>query len=588
MGLQFNIDRPKVSDEEIKKNQDFQKLVKQFKEQSIKQAKGDESWWKNKLVRYTTIIAGVTVVCTITYNSLFNKTSQEIKNDKITTSSTTSPPKNKNTTSAIKPAAPKLAKPYTTYTVNANKGGQFVHNNGTKVRVPQNAFVDKEGKTIVGDVTIEYREFHDVGDVIASGIPMAYDSAGIQRHLQTAGMFEVQGIQNGTPVYVAPKKELTIELASSTAKSGFHQYVLDTVSGNWLYLRPDKAMTAEELQASKMEIEAHLVSLNNEIKVVIPKRIDSVKTVFNTRLAQLPKYSAPQKPRTAVQGRPSFKLDGSYDEFPELASFNDVVFEVGTENQNYSKDLHDITWSDVKVSQGPVKGINYLLTLKFRSRIEKLIVYPILNGKDLETANRQYSQRLQDYEQKLEKRETSERQLVAELKQKQESYLAEQNRKQEEYDKERARLAQLIQQRAEEKRNRDMASASTIVKATRIFRLAEFGIYNSDCPHAAPKGQKLSPIFLAGKESAPLLPAHVYLIDHTHQTVFDLPADKGFEVNLDETAEYSFCVFAGEKVFVSTKEKTQTSLEKRSAKFETKEVEGAADNVSQFKTALEL
>lgn len=79
MGLPFNIDRPKVSDEEIKKNQNFDQLVQKFKEQSIKQAKGDESWWKNKYVRYSTIIAGVTVVCTITYNSLFNNQQNEKK-----------------------------------------------------------------------------------------------------------------------------------------------------------------------------------------------------------------------------------------------------------------------------------------------------------------------------------------------------------------------------------------------------------------------------------------------------------------------------------------------------------------------------
>ena len=34
MEPKFNINRPKVSDEEIKKHQDFDKLVKQFKEQS--------------------------------------------------------------------------------------------------------------------------------------------------------------------------------------------------------------------------------------------------------------------------------------------------------------------------------------------------------------------------------------------------------------------------------------------------------------------------------------------------------------------------------------------------------------------------
>src|SRR4051812_14462737 len=88
MGLKFNIDRPKVSDEELKKHQDFNKLVRQFKEQSIKQARGDESWWRNKKVQYTAVIAGITVVCTVTYLSLFQnqQSKQTVTNDKITTS----------------------------------------------------------------------------------------------------------------------------------------------------------------------------------------------------------------------------------------------------------------------------------------------------------------------------------------------------------------------------------------------------------------------------------------------------------------------------------------------------------------------
>ena len=82
MQPKFNIDRPKVSDEEINKNKDFDKLVKQFKEQSINKAKSDNSWWKNNYVRYAAVIAGATVIVTVTYTALFHKPNTE-KNDKI-------------------------------------------------------------------------------------------------------------------------------------------------------------------------------------------------------------------------------------------------------------------------------------------------------------------------------------------------------------------------------------------------------------------------------------------------------------------------------------------------------------------------
>src|SRR3954469_12864186 len=85
----FNIDRPRVSDEEIDKHKDFNQLVKQFKQQSLQKAKQDGRWWKDKKVRYTSVIAGITVICTITYFSILNSQKQKNKeNDKITTQNT--------------------------------------------------------------------------------------------------------------------------------------------------------------------------------------------------------------------------------------------------------------------------------------------------------------------------------------------------------------------------------------------------------------------------------------------------------------------------------------------------------------------
>lgn len=582
MGLPFNIDRPKVSEEEIKKNQNFEQLVQKFKEQSVKQAKGDESWWKNKVVRYSTVIAGVTVVCTITYNSLFNKqtTSQSTKNDYTTTSV-----KNTSVKPRIAPPAPKLAVPSRSFVVNNEKGAQLKHPGGSQIRIPSNSFVDNKGKTIVGDVTIEYREFHNLADVIGSGIPMSYDSAGVQRHLQTAGMFEMNGTQNGQPVFIAPEKELEVTLASQNDKPGFHQYIFDTISGNWRYLRTDQAHTVSKLNPEVLK--ASIASLKSEFEIIIPKKADSVKVQYTQQIKLLPVYTAPLKPRSNDNGRPTFKLEGSYNEFPELAAFNNVLFEVGPENKSYSKELHEITWSDLKISQGPLKGINYLLTLKSRNRSEKLIVYPVLSGKDLEKATSLYSQKLDDYQNRLDAREQNERRLLAELENKQAVYFAEQKQKKAQYDRERLQLQEVLAQRQTENRNNEQNSAALTAKANRIFRIASFGLYNSDCPHPAPSGQLVRPIFVKNSDY-PLRPLHVYLIDHTHQTVFDLPAEQGFAVTVDPKINYSFCVFLTDKVYMCSKEMTGEALKNKSNKFQTKEIEGGLDNSEIFKKSLGL
>src|SRR3954463_4721799 len=102
MSPKFNINRPKVTDDEIRQRQDFGALVEQFKKQSLKKARGDESWWKNRKITYTAAIAGITVLCTITLQALKSKQPKAsiAKHDKINTPL----PKNTTTTFIHPPA----------------------------------------------------------------------------------------------------------------------------------------------------------------------------------------------------------------------------------------------------------------------------------------------------------------------------------------------------------------------------------------------------------------------------------------------------------------------------------------------------
>jgi len=77
MEPKFNLNRPKVSDDEINKHKDFDKLVKQFKQQSIQKAKSDSNFLKNKKATYATVIAGLAVICTVNYFTVFKKTKKK-------------------------------------------------------------------------------------------------------------------------------------------------------------------------------------------------------------------------------------------------------------------------------------------------------------------------------------------------------------------------------------------------------------------------------------------------------------------------------------------------------------------------------
>lgn len=584
MEPKFNIDRPKISDEEINKRKDFDRLVKEFKERSLKQAQGDESWRGNKKIRYSTVIAGATVICTVTLFALLTTK----KTSSNTHETLTTPIVQKKTTAARKAfvSAPSasLRIPYSSYRVSGAKGGSITHQ-GSKIKVPAGSFVSKSGEDIVGDVTIEYREFHDPADIVVSGIPMAYDSAGHKYNLESAGMFDIRGSYNGEPVFIKPDKQLDVTLASASSENRFNQYFLDTVARNWQYLKRDHAIPVKnpEHRPQAAPVPARLAALKNNIEVVIPRRVDSVKTVYTRRVAQLPRPKEPLKPVASTKGKPTFKLDGSHHEFPELSAFNNVIFEVGPENTNYTKEFHSITWSDVKMGQGPDKGRNYYLTLSYRSRTERLIVYPVLSGADLEKANGIYAEKLASYEQLAKKRQADEKRLMDELAAKQQIYLADLKKKQEAYDLELAKL------RA--KQQNDMAASfdlmSATMKATRLFSISQFGIYNSDCPHSALPAGGITPRFvLAGKQE--VVPDHLYLVDHNSRSVFNLNKSNGFQMNVNGDNAYSICVFIQNRLFLCNKDAFKTATANKGSTFVLTPLPGTANNLVDFKNALEI
>ena len=591
MEPKFNIDRPKVGEEEIRKHQNFEELVKQFKKQSLKQARGDESWRKSKVIRYTAVIAGITVVCTVTLLALLSNEKTKKPNETLITKRTSPTSKNTNAAAFIAPPASKLRIGYNHYTVSNSKGGEIKHPNSSKIKIPKNSFMDKAGRDIVGDVTIEYREFHDAGDIILSGIPMAYDSSGHKFNLETAGMFEIKGSQNGEPVFIKPDKKVEVELASTIKDDRFNQYFLDTVAKNWKYLKRDALSPLNRHQSANksdsVKSSTKLLALKQQVERVIPKKIDSIKVVYVKKLARLPKYNEPRKPKVAQPTkRPTFRLDGSYDEFPELAAFNDVVFELGPENTNYTKDLLDITWSDVKISQGPIKGENYWLTLSYRNRVEKITVYPTLSGKDLEKATQQYTEKFAEYQQLVKKRNDDEKFLLEQMEAKQQTYMAELKRKQVEFEKEKQRVISDYNMQQQNELATTFKNLSEQVRATRLFSISQFGIYNSDCPHPAPTKASVVPIFAFDKGF--INPQYIYLVDHSNRCVYNLSQKDGMILNYDPANIYSICVFNQNKLFICNKNSFQAAITSGSNKFSVTLLPEDANNIVDFKKSLEI
>jgi hypothetical protein len=155
----------------------------------------------------------------------------------------------------VQPPLPQANVPYQTYTFEAEKGAELTYKTGTKISIPANALLDEAGKPVKGEVSLAYREFHDALDVVVSGIPMQYDSAGTRQSLQTAGMFDIRAQQAGKNLRLATGKQANIEMASWQADADYNFYSLDTVKGNWVYKTREKVIVNETKQREKYALE---------------------------------------------------------------------------------------------------------------------------------------------------------------------------------------------------------------------------------------------------------------------------------------------------------------------------------------------
>jgi hypothetical protein len=581
MGTKFNIDRKPVPDEEINSHKDFGELIKTFKKQSIEKARSDTNFLKNKKITYTAIIAGATVLCTVTYFSVFkSKETKQTTYDKITTIPLQTNAQNSKSNKAfIVPPISKLNVPYQKFKLKSEHGATLKTESNSKIIVPKNAFVNKKGENIIGDVEIQFREFHDQADIIASGIPMKYDSAGIQSHLESAGMIDIKGYQNNEPVFINPKKQITVELQSTQIADKFNMYALDTVAKNWTYLHRDNSLKGLEKQDNAVKENNATKTIQKQIDAIPPK-IEIEKVVYSKKINQLPKANEPTKPSKAIEGRPKFQLDVNAKEFPELATFNNMVFEVGSENKNYNSKLSEITWSSAEISEGSQKGKNYLLTLKLRDRIEKLFVYPALTGKDFDNALKTYDIKYIEYKNVLAKRLADEKRLKEEFEKKQAEYLAEQKKLNDDLIKERIK----IRQEQEQQLANQFKSIGNQQRVTRIFQVSNFGIYNSDCPNSMPKGEVLNPVYLVNGTTPLLNLSYSFLICANKNLVYNLNTNEPLRFNPNE--KYSLCIIANGKTYMCDHETFANNTSNKQNKISLKEISSDIDNVVDFKKAL--
>lgn len=342
--------------------------------------------------------------------------------------------------------------PFESFSINTNKDTiVYYSKTGSSIKIPSNAFEDNKGNKVTGPVEIKYREFHDPIDFFLSGTPMTYDSSGVQYNFESAGMFDIKGFSNGQAINISKDAPLKVGMTSYQSGDKFNSYELDTIERKWKYIGENTSKQAS----------SHAIKIIYDSTLIKERGI-----MFSPAEKSVPPG---EFEKNIVNERYRFQLDIKPEEFPELAAYKGLVFEVGEENKNYNFAMSNETWDWVILERGKQAG-QYIITLSREGEDQKLIVYPSGdNTKEMDQKFDIYSKekKKQDIVRANKKRATDSIRVAMENLNK--------------------IAAQLAISKSEAYNTESMVQ--------REFIVSKFGTYNSDCPASMPKGEMVAAYF---------------------------------------------------------------------------------------------
>jgi len=469
--IKFNTNRRNITDEQALKHKSFDKVMAGYKAMNTPLYKTFK-FWAGAGVAVTTII-----VATLLITSNLKK----------------------ETESAVKPPFENLDLSSDLYIVNASKDTTITTKSGSQIKITANSFVDKNGNPLTGKVDINYREFHDVEDIFLSGIPMTYDSAGTEYHFESAGMFEIKGFQGHEEVFIREASPVNVLLASKWEGGRFNIYKLDDNSGKWNYINKDTAGDIPEPALAEIKKDTVPFLVNEKIEK-LTNEVEKAETII--------KQLAQEKP-VATDGTQNLKIQVNEKEFPELALYKNLLFEIDKNDKTYKSELSKITWDAASVSKGKEKG-TYILTFIKGKDEYSFLTRPVVSEKDYPKAIEQYNKKFEEYEKTLAKRKEDEEKKRKELEAEYAKLNAERN----------AQIAE-IQKRMSSESAQRIATNETTDIIYRSFMVSSFGIWNSDCPENMPKGLMVSATF-TDKNNKQLVFNTLYLVEKGKNAAYSL------------------------------------------------------------------
>lgn len=330
----------------------------------------------------------------------------------------------------ISPPLEKVQIAFEDFEVNASQANTLTLDNGTAITIPEGVLVDENQQAITGKVEISYREFHDAADVLLSGIPMGYDSAGESHVLQTAGMMEIRASQNGSPVFIAQGKEIEVDMTSLKEDAGYNLYQFDESQNNWSYMRTSQA---EQVPSS-----------TEGFGPASDATLDAAMAE-DRRLAKQDIPAEPFEPKRLAPDAIPFDFDVDYSQFPALAPYQELTWQYANIeekdciNPETSEWVFGEVWSSATVQEHPRKKGIFYFTLRNAEKEAKILVTPVVEEENYEATMA----------------------VFAEIKRQQEE-----------------RRQRILD--ARKRVQKQMAAAKRQARISRAFNINSFGIFNID------------------------------------------------------------------------------------------------------------
>jgi len=249
------------------------------------------------------------------------------------------------------------------FTIDAQQDEEINTENGTKITIYKNSLVDEDGNTVSGKVEINYRDYHDPLEVYLSGIPMNYDSAGVEYVFETAGMFELKASQDGKEISLKQDGKIDLDFISTSNEQDFNFYEFDEFTGKWIV--ESKAITTKTLVNS-----------------------NSGKTALTKPVAQNKKNYA-------------FDMELDKSKYPELSQYEGTMFEV-KEGEAFNSMYYHVQWDNAEVKK--LSTNNYQLALFKEDTTILVKVKPVVATNQYKKAMNKYNNQLAENKKRQENR----------------------------------------------------------------------------------------------------------------------------------------------------------------------------------------